>query len=121
MDYSRKISERQWNLPEKGELESRREATYIDDIIQKDHIQRKLLENLDGIRTVFDGGAGCGRFSILLAKQGCRVTHFDISQPMIGFLPAGLNVSYISTAPPRKPWSVIAQVSMLFLRERTLF
>ena len=83
MDYSQKISERQWNLPEKGELESRREATYIDDIIQKDHIQRKLLENLDGIRTVFDGGAGSGRFSILLAKHGCRVTHFDISQPMI--------------------------------------
>ena len=82
-DYSRKISERQWNLPDKGELESRREATYIDDIIQKDHIQRKLLENLDGVRTVFDGGAGSGRFSILLAKQGCRVTHFDISQPMI--------------------------------------
>ncbi len=83
MDYSRKISERQWNLPDKGELESRREATYIDDIIQKDHIQRKLLENLDGIHTVFDGGAGSGRFSILLAKQGCRVTHFDISAPMI--------------------------------------
>ena len=83
MDYSRKISERQWNLPDKGALESRREATYMDDIIQKDHIQRKLLEHLDGIRTVFDGGAGCGRFSILLAKQGCRVTHFDISQPMI--------------------------------------
>ena len=37
MDYSQKISERQWNLPDKGELESRREATYIDDIIQKDH------------------------------------------------------------------------------------
>ena len=83
MDYSQKIAERQWNLPDKGELESRREATYIDDIIQKDHIQRKLLEQLDGIHTVFDGGAGCGRFSILLAKQGCRVTHFDISQPMI--------------------------------------
>ena len=83
MNYSQKISERQWNLPEKGELESRREATYIDDIIQKDHIQRKLLENLDGIETVFDGGAGSGRFSILLAKNGCRVTHFDISQPMI--------------------------------------
>ena len=31
MDYSQKISERQWNLPDKGELESRREATYIDD------------------------------------------------------------------------------------------
>ena len=27
MDYSQKISERQWNLPDKGELESRREAT----------------------------------------------------------------------------------------------
>ncbi len=83
MDYSQKISERQWNLPDKGELESRREATYIDDIIQKDHIQRKLLEHLDGIHTVFDGGAGSGRFSILLAKQGCRVTHLDISRPMI--------------------------------------
>ncbi len=83
MDYSQKISERQWNQPDKGELESRREETYIDDIIQKDHLQRKLLENLDGIRTVFDGGAGSGRFSILLARQGCHVTHFDISQPMI--------------------------------------
>ena len=83
MDYSRKIAERQWNLPEKGELESRRESTYIDDIIQKDHIQRKLLEMPDGVHTVFDGGAGSGRFSILLAKKGCRVTHFDISQPMI--------------------------------------
>ena len=83
MDYSRRIAERQWNLPDKGELESRREATYIDDIIQKDHLQRRVLESLDGVRTVFDGGAGCGRVSILLARQGCRVTHFDISQPMI--------------------------------------
>lgn len=83
MDYSRKISERLWNLPDKGELESRREATFIDDIIQKSHIEKRLFENLDGIETVFDGGAGCGRFSIPLAKHGCRVTHFDISQPMI--------------------------------------
>lgn len=82
-DYSRKISERMWNLPDKGELESHREETYIDDIIQKSHLEKKLLENLAGINTVFDGGAGCGRFSILLAKHGCRVTHFDISQPMI--------------------------------------
>ena len=82
-NYSRKISERQWNQPDKGELESRRETTYIDDIIQKNHIERKLLEHLDGIETVFDGGAGSGRFSILLAKQGLQVTHFDISQPMI--------------------------------------
>ena len=83
MNYSRKIAERQWNLPDKGELESRREQTYIDDIVQKAHLERRLLENLDGIRTVFDGGAGSGRFSILLAKQSCSVTHFDISQPMI--------------------------------------
>ena len=83
MDYSQKISERQWNQPDKGELESHREETYIDDIIQKDHIERKLLENLDGISTLFDGGAGSGRFSILLAKKGLKVTHFDISQPMI--------------------------------------
>lgn len=83
MDYSRKISERLWNMPDKGELESHREETYIDDIIQKNHIEKELLNHLDGIRTVFDGGAGCGRFSILLAKQGCQVTHFDISQSMI--------------------------------------
>lgn len=83
MDYSRKISERLWNQPDKGELESRREQTFIDDIIQKAHIERQLLEGLDGIETVFDGGAGSGRFSIMLAKRGIKVTHFDISQPMI--------------------------------------
>ena len=83
MDYSRKISERLWNLPDKGERESRREETFIDDIVQKSHIEKELLSNLEEIKTVFDGGAGCGRFSILLAKHGCRVTHFDISQPMI--------------------------------------
>ena len=83
MDYSRKISERLWNLPDKGELESHREETFIDDIVQKSHIEKELLSHLDGIETVFDGGAGCGRFSILLAKHGCKVTHFDISQPMI--------------------------------------
>lgn len=83
MDYSRKISERLWNMPDKGELESHREETFIDDIIQKSHIEKELLNNLSGIETVFDGGAGSGRFSILLAKHGCTVTHFDISQPMI--------------------------------------
>ena len=43
MEYSQKISERLWNLPDKGELESRREETYIDDIVQKSHIERTLL------------------------------------------------------------------------------
>ena len=83
MDYSRKISERLWNQYDKGELESKREETFIDDIVQKSHIEKELLSHLEGIETVFDGGAGCGRFSILLAKHGCKVTHFDISQPMI--------------------------------------
>ena len=83
MDYSQKISRRLWNRPEKGELESRREETFIDDIIQKDHLERQVLSALDGVETVFDGGAGSGRFSILLAKQGLRVTHFDISRPML--------------------------------------
>ncbi len=83
MDYSTKISERMWNQPDKGELEAERENTFIDDIVQKAHIEKELLSNLDGIETVFDGGAGCGRFSILLAKQGRKVTHFDISRPMI--------------------------------------
>ncbi len=83
MDYSTKISERMWNQPDKGELEAEREHTFIDDIVQKSYIEKELLANLDGIETAFDGGAGCGRFSILLAKQGIHVTHFDISQPMI--------------------------------------
>ncbi|MBO4701281.1 MAG: methyltransferase domain-containing protein [Lachnospiraceae bacterium] len=82
-DYSTKISERMWNQPDKGELEAEREKTFIDDIVQKDFIEKELLANLDGIETVFDGGAGCGRFSILLAKKGLKVTHFDISLPMI--------------------------------------
>ena len=83
MEYSQKISERQWNLADKGELESKREQTFIDDIIQKSHIEKELLSNLDGIQTVFDGGGGSGRFSILLAGHGIHVTHFDISQPML--------------------------------------
>ena len=75
MDYSTKISERMWNLPDKGELESEREQTFIDDIVQKAHIERELLSHLDGIQTVFDGGAGCGRFSILLEGRCPRPHH----------------------------------------------
>ena len=83
MKYSEKISERMWNQSDKGELEAEREHTVIDDIVQKSYIEKELRANLDGIETAFDGGAGSGRFSILLAKQGIHVTHFDISQPMI--------------------------------------
>ncbi len=83
MTTSKEVSSRFWNLPHKAEEEVARENTFIDDIIQKDHIEKLLLSSLDGIHTVFDGGAGCGRFSILLAKHGLHVTHFDISQTMI--------------------------------------
>ena len=77
------ISGRFWNLPQKGEEEAVREQNFIDDIISKAHIECLLLENLEGVRTAFDGGGGAGRFSLLLAARGVHVTHFDISQPMI--------------------------------------
>ncbi|MCL2301363.1 MAG: class I SAM-dependent methyltransferase [Firmicutes bacterium] len=80
---SHDISGRFWSLPQKPGEETARERTFIDDIISKAHIERLLLDNLDGIRTAFDGGGGTGRFSLLLAARGVRVTHFDISQPMI--------------------------------------
>jgi 2-polyprenyl-3-methyl-5-hydroxy-6-metoxy-1,4-benzoquinol methylase len=83
MTTSTDISRRFWNLPQKAGEELMREQTFIDDIIQKAHIERLLLENLSGIHTVFDGGAGYGRFSTLLAKHGLKVTHFDISKGMI--------------------------------------
>ncbi|MCL1830832.1 MAG: class I SAM-dependent methyltransferase [Oscillospiraceae bacterium] len=83
MITSSDISERFWNLPQKAEEEIKREQTFIDDIIQKAHIERLLLENLDGITTAFDGGGGYGRFSLLLAEYGVKVTHFDISQTML--------------------------------------
>ena len=83
MTTSTDISSRFWNLPQKADEEAVREATYIDDIIQKAHIEKEILSKLHGVKTVFDGGAGYGRFSILLAKRGLHVTHFDISEVMI--------------------------------------
>ena len=83
MPVSTDISSRFWNLPQKANEETAREQIFIDDIIAKAHIERLLLENLGGIHTAFDGGAGYGRFSILLAEQGIHVTHLDISEPMI--------------------------------------
>ena len=72
-----------WNLPQKGLEEKNRERNFIDDIIQKAHIEKLVLSDIDSIETVFDGGAGTGRFSLLLAGLGKKVTHFDISQSMI--------------------------------------
>lgn len=83
MSISSQISDRFWNLPQKAQEEIDRERYFIDDIIQKAHIQRLLLENLDGVETAFDGGGGYGRFSLLLAAEGVHVTHFDLSLPML--------------------------------------
>ena len=47
MEYSTKISERMWNQLDKGELEAEREKTFIDDIVQKDFIEKELLANTD--------------------------------------------------------------------------
>ena len=83
MVNSSDISSRFWNLPQKGNEELAREETFIDDIVLKAHTEKEILSHLDDIKTVFDGGAGYGRFSIMLAKKGIHVTHFDISQVMI--------------------------------------
>ena len=45
MDYSTKISERMWNQSDKGELEAERENTFIDDIVQKAHIEKELFKD----------------------------------------------------------------------------
>jgi 2-polyprenyl-3-methyl-5-hydroxy-6-metoxy-1,4-benzoquinol methylase len=80
---SSQIAERFWNRSNPADLEVQREKINIDDLILKSHTEKEILSNLDGIKTVFDGGAGWGRFSIMLAKKGIHVTHFDISQAMI--------------------------------------
>ena len=46
MDYSTKISERMWNLPDKGELEAERENTFIDDIKLYDNVAFDIFKNI---------------------------------------------------------------------------
>ena len=77
------VCERYWNLPSKPGEETRRERLFLDDVIQKAHLEREIASRLGGVRTVLDAGAGTGRFSIPLARQGLHVTHLDISQGMI--------------------------------------
>jgi SAM-dependent methyltransferase len=80
---SEDICERFWNLPSKPGEEARRERLFLDDVIQKAHLEREIASRLGGVHTVLDAGAGTGRFSIPLARQGFHVTHLDISQGMI--------------------------------------
>jgi len=80
---SEDICERFWNLPSKPGEEARRERLFLDDVIQKAHLEREIASRLGGARTILDAGAGTGRFSIPLARQGFHVTHLDISQGMI--------------------------------------
>jgi SAM-dependent methyltransferase len=77
------VAEKFWNLPTKGEEESKRETLFMDDIIQKAHLDREIDALLPGVRTVLDAGAGVGRFSVPLAKRGLEVTHLDISDSML--------------------------------------
>lgn len=83
MDSNREATKKFWSLPQKGREEKNRECEFIDDIIQKSHLEKLLLDNLQNIDTVFDGGAGSGRFSLLLAKLGKKVVHYDLSESMI--------------------------------------
>jgi SAM-dependent methyltransferase len=80
---SEDICERFWNLPSKPGEETRRERFFLDDVIQKAHLEREIASRLDGVRTILDAGAGTGRFSIPVARRGFHITHPDISQGMI--------------------------------------
>lgn len=82
IDYE-KIADRFWNLEHKGKEEQLRETYFIDDIIQKAHIAKEIENNLTGVSTILDAGAGAGRFSIPLSIRGYKVTHYDISESMI--------------------------------------
>jgi len=83
MPNSEDICERFWSLPSKPGEEVRREHFFLDDVIQKAHLEREIASRLDGVRTILVAGAGTGRFSIPLARQGFQVAHLDISQGMI--------------------------------------
>ena len=56
---------------------------YDDEYINRALRFKVLEDNLEGVETILDIGAGTGAFSIPLAKKGYKVTHFDISPEMI--------------------------------------
>ena len=54
MSISTEISSHFWNQPQKADEEAVRESTFIDDIIQKAHIEKKILNNLSGVSAFHD-------------------------------------------------------------------
>ncbi len=81
-DYE-SISEKFWSLPQKPDEELNRERLFMDDQILHAHLEREIECRLDGVSTVLDAGGGTGRFSLWLANLGYKVTHLDISMPML--------------------------------------
>ncbi|MHB1483814.1 MAG: hypothetical protein ACYCYI_04035 [Saccharofermentanales bacterium] len=63
MSISSEISSNFWNLSNMAAVELSREESNYDDLILKYHTEKEILSNLNGVKTVFDGGAGYGRFS----------------------------------------------------------
>jgi hypothetical protein len=61
---SEDICERFWNLPSKPGEETRRERFFLDDVIQKAHLEREIASRLAGVRTILDAGAGAGHFRL---------------------------------------------------------
>lgn len=49
---SEDICKRFWNLPSKPGEEARRERLFLDDVIQKAHLEREIASRLDGVRTI---------------------------------------------------------------------
>lgn len=81
--YYEQVSEKYWSMSQKTGEEVNRDRLFMDDQILHDHLEREISCRLDGVKTILDAGGGTGRFSIWLAKQGYRVTHLDISRPML--------------------------------------
>jgi len=61
-------------MPDKGELESHREETFIDDIIQKSHIEKELLSHLDGIKVSakYPNGVTKSYLSFIMDSKECK-------------------------------------------------
>ncbi|MBN2380622.1 class I SAM-dependent methyltransferase [candidate division WOR-3 bacterium] len=76
VDFARE--RRWWNAKAPKE-----EQEMFDEAVNRALRWRVIDKNLDGIKTIFDVGAGTGIFSIPLSKRGFQVTHLDFSPAML--------------------------------------